>query len=151
MEHLAENIIAIILAARTITEEQKTAMLDKFGDENITDEELKAMLDTLCDAEIALRNEENAKLLAMREENDLELATEEARIAPEKAKIQQEAATEDQAILADYKRDMNTLDHQLSTAIETFKRNEHEAGEMHKIRTSLGLGSVETDGAVGGA
>lgn len=151
MEHLAENIIAIILAARTISEEQKTAMLDKFGDDSITDEELKAMLDTLCDAEIALRNEENAKLLAMREENNIELAAEEARIAPEKVKIEQAAATEDQTVLADYKRDMGTLDHQLSTAIETFKRNEHEAGEMHKIRTSLGIGSAEADGAVGGA
>lgn len=139
MQPLAEQIITTILAARSIGEEEKTVMLDKFSDESVSDEELKAMLDKLCDAEIALREAENAELEQLRVENNNDIAAEEVRIAPEKARIEAEALAAEQAVADEYVQNVKKLDGDLDVAVEQIKRNEHETAEMEKIRSSLGI------------
>lgn len=139
MQPLAEKIITTILAARSISEEEKTAMLDKFSDESVSDETLKAMLDKLCDAEIALRDAENAELQQLRVENNDDLASEEVRIAPEKARIEAEALAAEKVVADEYVQEVKKLDGEFDQTIEQIKRNEHETSEMEKIRTSLGI------------
>jgi|GEM_PF-2418397 len=145
MQPLAEQIITTILAARSISEEEKTAMLDKFSDESVSDEELKAMLDKLCDAEIALREAENAELEQLRAENNNDMSSEEVRIAPEKAKIEAEARAAEQAVADEYDQSVKRLEEDFDVAVEQIKRNEKETAEMEKIRASLGI-SGKTEG-----
>lgn len=139
MQPLAEQIMTTILAARSISEEEKRAMLDKFGDEGVSDEELKAMLDKLCDAEIALREAENAELEQLRVENNADMAAEEARIAPEKARIEANARVAEQQVADEYVKEMHQLDGKLDKVEEMIQKNTHEAEEMKKIRGSLGI------------
>ena len=139
MHSLAENIITTILIARSITEEEKKVMLDKFSDESVSDEDLKAMLDKLCDAEIALREAENAELEQLRTENNAELGAEEARIAPVKARVEAEALAQEQKVADEYVKQVELLDEDFSVALDKIKRNEREAEEIRKIRGSLGI------------
>lgn len=139
MQPLAEQIMTTILAARSISEEEKRAMLDKFGDESVSDEELKAMLDKLCDAEIALREAENAELEQLRAENNADMAAEQARIAPEKARIEAEARAAEQQVADDYVREVHQLDGKLDKVEEMIRKNTHEAEEMRRIRGNLGI------------
>lgn len=128
-----------ILAARSISEEEKRAMMDKFGDPSVSDEELKAMLDKLCDAEIALREAENAELEQLRAENNADMAAEEARIAPEKVRIEAEALAAEQQVADEYVKEVGRLDGKLDKVEEMIQKNTHEAQELGKIRGSLGI------------
>lgn len=120
-------------------------MLDKFSDESVSDEELKAMLDKLCDAEIALREAENAELEQLRVENNADMESEEVRIAPKKAQIEADALAAEKVVADEYVQEVAKLDKELDVTIERIKRNEHEAGEMEKIRGSLGISNPSTD------
>lgn len=128
-----------VLAARSITEEEKHALMEKFGDESVSDEELKAMLDTLCDREIALRDAENAELVALRGENNADSTAEEARIAPEVARIEAKALADEQKVADEYVKDVGRLDGNFDKIEEAIKKNTDEADEMKKIRGSLGI------------
>ena len=139
MQTLAEDIITVILAARSIEDAEREAMLDKFGDENVSDEELKVMLDKLCEAEIALRERENAELEQMRKKNNAEWAAEEARIAPERAKIDEGARLQERVIMKEYMQEVGTLEGELDKVEETIKKNSHESDAMAKIRKGLGI------------
>lgn len=146
MQPLAEQIITTILAARSISEEEKTVMLDKFSDESVSDEELKAMLDKLCDAEIALREAENAELEQLRVENNNEMDSEEVRIAPVKARVEAEALAAEQVVADEYDQSVKRLEEDFEVTVEQIKRNEKETAEMEKIRSSLGIsGKGEND------
>lgn len=139
MPHLAEDIITVILTARTLDEAQKAAMLDKFGDESISDDDLKTMLDALCDAEISLREQENVALERMRRDNNAQLAEEEAKIAPEKARLEAEAQAEEQKVVKEYVQEVHALEGGLDKVEEAIVKNSKEADEMGKIRKSLGI------------
>jgi hypothetical protein len=139
MPELAEDILTVILTARTLTEAQKTAMLDKFSDQSVSDDEIKKMLDGLCDAEISLRERENIELQKARAENNARLAAEEARIAPEKAKIEAESRAEKQAVMSEYVQEVHKLEGDLDKVEEQIVKNSKEADEMGKIRKSLGI------------
>ncbi len=145
MQPLAEQIITTILAARSISEEEKTVMLDKFSDESVSDEELKAMLDKLCDAEIALREAENAELEQLRVENNNDISSEEVRIAPVKARVEAEALAAEQAVADEYAQTVKRLEEDFDVTVEQIKRNEKETAEMEKIRSSLGISGTSTD------
>ncbi len=145
MQPLAEQIITTILAARSISEEEKTVMLDKFSDESVSDEELKAMLDKLCDAEIALREAENAELEQLRVENNNNKDSEEVRIAPVKARVEAEAQAAEQAVADEYDQSVKRLEEDFEVTVEQIKRNEKETAEMEKIRSSLGISRPPTD------
>lgn len=145
MQPLAEQIITTILAARSISEEEKTVMLDKFSDEGVSDEELKTMLDKLCDAEIALREAENAELEQLRVENNNEIDSEEVRIAPVKARVEAEALAAEQVVTDEYNQSVKRLEEDFEVTVEQIKRNEKETTEMEKIRSSLGISRPPTD------
>lgn len=145
MQPLAEQIITTILAARSIGEEEKTVMLDKFSDESVSDEELKAMLDKLCDAEIALREAENAELEQLRVENNNDIDSEEVRIAPVKARVEAEAQAAEQVVADEYDQSVKRLEEDFEVTVEQIKRNEKETAEMEKIRSSLGISRPPTD------
>lgn len=120
-------------------------MLDKFSDESVSDEELKAMLDKLCDAEIALREAENAELEQLRVENNNNKDSEEVRIAPVKARVEAEAQAAEQAVADEYDQSVKRLEEDFEVTVEQIKRNEKETAEMEKIRSSLGISRPPTD------
>ncbi len=139
MEPTAEQIIACILAARTLSNEQKEQMMEMFKDPTCTDQQLFDSLQALADAEIKLRQEENAELGKMADENATELAVEEARIQPEIDAVGAEANAEAEQVIHSYKQELDTLDADLSKVCETIKRGEHEADAMAAIRAQLGI------------
>lgn len=141
-QHLAEKIIAAILGARTLSEEGKTAMLDKFSDESISDADLERMMMDFCDAEMALREKENENLLKIQTENNVELEAERAKYMPIQDKEMAEARVEEEEIIQDYIGKMGKLEGELDQALEAYKRNAHESDEMAKIRATLGIGGT---------
>ena len=139
MELTTEHIIGSILAARTLTDEEKRAMLDRFQDPAVTNEMISEALSALADAEIALREEENRALEQIAAENSAELEREEAAIQPEVDAIHQAADSEAAVIAQEYLRETDNLDAELSKVVETIKREEHESDEADAIRASLGI------------
>lgn len=139
MELTMEHIIGSILAARTLTDDEKRAMLDKFQDPAVTNEEISATLSQLAEKEIALREEENRNLASIAAENAAELEREEAAIQPEVNAINEAAESEATAVAQEYVQATDALDAELSKIVESVKRDEHESDEMDAIRAGLGI------------
>lgn len=139
MELTIEHIIGSILAARTLTDEEKRAMLDRFQDPAISNEEISETLRVLADAEIALREEENRNLEQIGVENAAELEREEVAIQPEVDAINAAADEEAAVVAQEYVQAADLLDADLSKVVETIKRDEHESDEMDAIRAQLGI------------
>lgn len=139
MEITAEHIIGSILAARTLTDEEKTAMLEKFKDPATTNEMLTEMLQKLADSEIALREEENRNLEQIGAENAKELEQEQALIQPEVDAVNAQANAEAAQLVHEFVQQADALDASASKVVETIKRGEHEADQMDAIRSQLGI------------
>lgn len=140
MELTIDHIIAAILSARTLSNSEKEAMLEKFKDPAITNEAITEMLQKLADSEIALRQEENTNLERIAVENEQERAEEAARIQPEVDAVYAEANTESTQVMQAHLAQMDTLDGDLAKVCETIKRGEHEVDQMAAIRAQLGIG-----------
>lgn len=139
MELTTEHIIGSILAARTLTDEEKRAMLDMFQNPAITNEMITESLQKLADAEIALREEENRNLEQISVENAAELEREEAAIQPEVDAINDASNEEAAVVVKAFLQETDTLDANLAKVTETIKRTEHETDEMDAIRAQLGI------------
>lgn len=137
MDLTAEQIIGMILSARTLSLEQKGEFLDLFQNTRISLEELTEKLRNLARTEVAYLKKENEELAQLAEENRKTLEEEQAKIAPQEAAIYADLDTATSRLSNDWNMLSRQQEHELDQVLETIQRSEHESDKIASLQAQI--------------
>lgn len=140
MELTANQVVALILAARTLSLEEKGAFLDLFQDASVTPEQLTEKLRDLAHQEVAYLHQENEELSQLAAENQKILREEEAKVKPQTAQVYADLDSAASELTTKWKETAGQQSHALDQVLETIQRDEQESDQIASLYAHLATG-----------